>query len=113
VYKLYRDLLEGLPLEFQEIPSHMKHTHHVLPVLFPEGTRGRIREYLQKEGIGTSIHYTPIHLFSFYQKLGYNGKNLPVAVDVGKRVVTIPMHQKLSDEDVHFVSSKIKSSLKV
>ncbi|MFW9975487.1 MAG: DegT/DnrJ/EryC1/StrS family aminotransferase [Candidatus Thorarchaeota archaeon] len=112
VYSQYRDLLDGSPLEFQEIPSHVKHSHHVLPVLFPKGMRGRIRKELQDSGIGTSIHYTPIHRLSFYKQLGYSGKELPIANDVGDRVITLPLHQKLTEDDVRFIVAKIKESLK-
>jgi perosamine synthetase len=111
VYSLYRDLLEGFNLEFQEIPKHVRHSHHVFPVLFPLGTRGRIRARLESEGIGTSIHYTPIHKLEFYKKMGYSGKDLPVANEVGDRVITLPMHQKLPDEDIRFVVTKVKDCL--
>ncbi|MFX1483537.1 MAG: DegT/DnrJ/EryC1/StrS family aminotransferase [Promethearchaeota archaeon] len=111
VYSLYRDLLEGTPLDFQEIPNYVKHSHHVLPVLFPKGTRSRIRKDLQDSGIGTSIHYIPIHRLSYYKELGYTGKDLPIANDVGVRVITLPLHQKLSEDDVRFIVTKIKESL--
>ena len=67
---------------------------------------------LQAEGIGTSIHYTPIHRLSYYKNLGYSGDELPVANDVGTRVITLPLHQKLTEDDVRFVVAKIKESLK-
>jgi perosamine synthetase len=111
VYDLYSDLLSGLSIIMQEIRSYTQHTHHVLPVLVPEGKRRFIRAYLQKKGIGTSIHYTPIHMFTYYKKLGYNLKSLPNAEMIGNRVVTLPMHQNLTDADVHRVVAALKEAL--
>ena len=111
VYNLYLDLLESLPLELQDIPNHVSHTHHVLPVLVPEGSRPSIRLHLEKHGVGTSIHYTPIHTFTYYQKMGYKIGSLPNAEMIGKRVVTLPMHQKLTDDDVHYIVRLVKEAM--
>ena len=110
-YNLYRDLLENLPLKLQDIPSYVNHSHHVLPILVPEGKRPKIRLHLEKHGVGTSIHYTPIHSFTYYQKLGYKLGSLPNAEMIGRRVVTLPMHQKLSDDDIHYIVGLLKESL--
>ena len=110
-YNLYIDLLGDQALEFQDIPTHVNHSHHVLPVLVPEGKRPMIRSHLEKHGIGTSIHYTPIHSFTFYQNLGYKLGSLPNAEMIGRRVVTLPMHQKLSEDDIHFIVGLLKEAL--
>jgi len=100
VYALYKENAQDLPLTMQSIPKYVKHTHHVLPVLVPDGRRADLRARLQEEEIGTSIHYTPIHRFSYYRRIGYGSTILPKAEEVGKRVVTLPLHQKMTDADV-------------
>ncbi len=111
VYRLYRELTTNLPIEFQHIPDYVKHAHHILPVLVPSGLRGKVRKELASRGIATSIHYTPVYKFTYYQKLGYSSSRLENAEDAGKRVVTLPLHQNLSDEDVHKVCSELKQVL--
>lgn len=111
VYNVYKDLLGDLPIELQKIPPHVEHSHHVLPVLVPEGKRPIVRSHLEKHGVGTSIHYTPIHTFTFYQNLGYKIGSLPNAEMIGRRVVTLPMHQKLTDDDIHFIVGLLKEAL--
>ncbi|MBY8998568.1 MAG: DegT/DnrJ/EryC1/StrS family aminotransferase [Candidatus Thorarchaeota archaeon] len=110
-YNLYKDLLETLPLEMQDIPDHATHSHHVLPVLVPEGMRSKVRLHLEKHGVGTSIHYTPIHTFTYYQRLGYKIGSLPNAEMIGRRVVTLPMHQNLSDDNIHYIVGLLKDAL--
>jgi dTDP-4-amino-4,6-dideoxygalactose transaminase len=112
LYLQYKDLLSDLPVEMQSIPSYVVHSHHVLPVLVPEGKRAMIRKSMEHAGIGTSIHYTPIHRFTYYQQHGYSNETYPIAEDVGRRVITLPLHQKLREEDVHRVVSKLKELLK-
>lgn len=110
-YNLYRDLLEGLEIEFQAIPAYVKHSHHILPVLLPRGVRGKTRFSLKQRGIETSIHYTPIHRFRYYQEHGYSDVSLPNAEEMGDRVITLPLHQKLSDDQVCYVVSELRNAL--
>ncbi|MFQ5833398.1 MAG: DegT/DnrJ/EryC1/StrS family aminotransferase [Candidatus Thorarchaeota archaeon] len=113
MYMLYRELVEDLPLEFQETPDYVKHSHHVLPVLLPHGTRSKVRAHLLERGVGTSIHYTPIHKFTYYRKLGYSDLYLPNSNEVGSRVVTLPLHQNITDNDVNRVITSLKESLRL
>ncbi len=111
VYTLYSELCENLPVVFQEIPAYVRHSHHVLPILLPESMRPRVRKHMAQHGIGTSIHYTPIHTFSYYQQLGYADVHLPVADELGRRVLTLPLHQKLSNDDVSLVVRELRNAL--
>ncbi|MDF1540272.1 MAG: DegT/DnrJ/EryC1/StrS family aminotransferase [Candidatus Thorarchaeota archaeon] len=111
IYELYKDLLSNLNVALQEIPQYVHHSHHVLPVLVQKGTRSKVRQSMENAGIGTSIHYTPIHKFTYYQEHGYSDVYCPFAEDIGNRVVTLPLHQKLTEKDVHYIVSKLKSIL--
>ncbi|MFW9794017.1 MAG: DegT/DnrJ/EryC1/StrS family aminotransferase [Candidatus Thorarchaeota archaeon] len=111
LYEIYKDHLEDMYLDLQMIPSHVVHSHHILPVLIPRGTRPRVRAMLRDKGIGTSIHYTPIHKFSYYQKNGYSRISMPNAEEMGARVITLPLHQKLADEDVQRVVNELQTAL--
>lgn len=111
IHVLYNELCENLPVVFQEIPNYVRHSHHVLPILLPENMRPRVRKHMTQHGIGTSIHYTPIHTFSYYQQLGYADAHLPVADELGRRVLTLPLHQKLSNDDVSLVVRALGNAL--
>lgn len=62
-----------------------------------------IRE-LKARNIGTSVHYTPLHMMSFYAgKYGYRPEDFPVAHHAFQRMLSIPLHPRLSEEDVEDV----------
>lgn len=82
---------------------------HLRPILLPEGVdRRRFMEAMRVEGIQTSIHYPPVHRFSYY-RLSSNGqanRNLPdlsLTETVGRREVTLPLYPAMTEADVHEV----------
>ncbi len=58
-------------------------------------------EELKARDIGASVHFIPIHLHPYYRdKYGYRPEDFPVAFENYKRIVSLPLHPRLSDEDV-------------
>jgi perosamine synthetase len=68
-------------------------------------SRDHLSVYLQSKGIETGVHYRPIHLYSCYG----NRPHLPVAERVFERILSLPMHPRLSDEDVEYIIDAIRS----
>lgn len=60
---------------------------------------------LETKGIEVGMHYRPIHTMSAYKSMA----NVPVTDRAGKRIVTIPIHANLSDDDVSHVIKSINS----
>jgi dTDP-4-amino-4,6-dideoxygalactose transaminase len=66
--------------------------------------RAKFIEELKVRGIGTSVHFIPIHLHPYYRdKYGYKPEDFPVAYENFKRIVTLPLYPRLSDRDVERV----------
>ncbi|HFN8889659.1 TPA: DegT/DnrJ/EryC1/StrS family aminotransferase [Staphylococcus aureus] len=62
---------------------------------------------MQQNQIQTSFHYTPLHKFSYYKS-----KNLlPIVEEVSKGLVTLPLHNRLSINDVKRVCTIISKSI--
>ena len=56
---------------------------------------------LKARNIGTSVHYKPLHMMSFYaDKYGYRPEDFPVAHDAYQRMVSLPLHPRLSESDI-------------
>lgn len=86
--------------------------HHILPVLLPPGTdRGVVQETLRAEGIQTSVHYPPIHLFSAYQRLGASSAQVPRTEELAGRLLSLPMHAKLTSDDIAYVATALEHAL--
>lgn len=61
-------------------------------------------EGLAQRGIGASVHFLPLHMTSFYRtKYGYPANAFPVALDAYRRMVSLPLHPGLDEEDVAWV----------
>ncbi|HUN53851.1 MAG TPA: DegT/DnrJ/EryC1/StrS family aminotransferase [Smithella sp.] len=66
--------------------------YHIFPVLLDKSVnRNDLMTYLRQNGIQTSIHYPPIHQFSFYKNFSFNHE-LPLTEYVGLHELTLPMY---------------------
>jgi len=73
-------------------------------------TRVKIMQKLKEDGIGTQVHYIPVPMHPYYQKLGHNMINYPNAQDYYNEALSIPLFYDLSlDEQkkVIFIIDKI------
>jgi dTDP-4-amino-4,6-dideoxygalactose transaminase len=107
--RAYRELLpKRLQLPFAAEPA--PGAHHLMPVLLPEGVdRLAFMTRLREQGIQSSIHYGPIHQFSHYRKLGE--VSLPITEEYARRVVTLPLHARLTADDVSQIAAGVGSAL--
>lgn len=62
------------------------------------GTRKELFEALQAEGVGVNVHYIPIYMFPYYQRLGYKMGICPNAERLYGRILSIPLYYSLTDE---------------
>lgn len=68
-----------------------------------EEIRNRILEEMAERGVATNVHYKPLPMLSAYRNIGFNISDYPHAYDMYQNEVTLPLHTKLSDEDVQYV----------
>ena len=102
----FADTPLGLPFSktMQGEPSF-----HIFPVLLPEKVqREAFMVNLRNAGIQSSIHYRPIHTFSYYREK-YGDMNLPVTDAVARREVTLPLFPTMTDEQINAVIETVKS----
>ena len=70
--------------------------------------RNKLIEIINEEGIGTSVHYIPVHMHSYYEiKYGYRPDDFPVSKELSETVITLPLYPKMTNEQVRFVISTI------
>lgn len=63
--------------------------------------RGKFIEELNALGIGSSVHFIPIHVHPYYRdKYGYQPEDFPVAFSNYQRLISLPMNTRLTDDDV-------------
>ena len=90
-------------------PDH-ETSAHLMPVLLPEDVdRERIMGHLRRDGIQTSIHYPPVHKFTYYQER-FPGISLPNTEQFCSRELTLPLHPGLTEGDVERVVEALKQA---
>jgi len=111
ITKSYRAHLKdsGVSLPFRN--SIGEPAYHIFPMLLPEDVdRKGFIDSLRQRGIQTSIHYPPIHQFSYYRRL-YPDIHLKTTELVASREVTLPLYPEMSEEKIHWVVEAVRSAL--
>lgn len=60
---------------------------------------------MAERGIATNVHYKPLPIMTAYKALGYDIKDYPNAYEQYHNEVTLPLHTRLTDEDVDYILS--------
>jgi dTDP-4-amino-4,6-dideoxygalactose transaminase len=102
-----KELGVGLPFE----KTRGQAAYHIFPMLLPVGTnRDQFIDRMREQGIQTSIHYSPIHTFSYYRER-FGEISLPRTEEVGQREVTLPLYPTMGEEKVAQVVAAVRQSL--
>lgn len=67
--------------------------------------RNRVIEKMAEKGIATNVHYKPLPMMTAYKALGYDIKDYPNAYAQYENEVTLPLHTRLTDDDVEYIIS--------
>ncbi len=74
--------------------------------------RNEIIRKLAERGIATNVHYKPLPMMTAYKDLGWDIKDFPNAYAYYQNLITLPLHTKLSDEDVEYVIAGFRDVVK-
>lgn len=107
----YRTFLPGLA---RQKMNGMVQAHSYEFVLLPEeiaAQRNQIVQELRERGIGTGCYFSP-HLAeqSYFASCSVAG-SLPVTEALSRRILTLPMYDSMTQEDVHYVSSHLQATI--
>ncbi|WP_346930961.1 DegT/DnrJ/EryC1/StrS aminotransferase family protein [Clostridium sp.] len=112
IISMYDKFLESINVQtlrhYDGNCSSSGHLYLVRLIDKDEKFRNDFIEKMAENGIATNVHYKPLPMHTAYKKLGFDIKDYPNAFDVYKNEVTLPLHTLLSNEDVEYVSNKIK-----
>jgi dTDP-4-amino-4,6-dideoxygalactose transaminase len=104
-------------LELPTVRPDIDHAWHLFAVrVRPERLRiGRdeVIQELTAAGIGSSVHFIPLHEHSYYRDvLGVRASELPVATREWQRVISLPLYPELTDDDVERVADSLRGILR-
>tara|TARA_B100000700_G_scaffold331422_1_gene464009 strand:+ start:9022 stop:10188 length:1167 start_codon:yes stop_codon:yes gene_type:complete len=114
IAQIYIDKLKDLPVNVQTIRKEDYSAWHifVIHLKFEQIERSRLEIFnlLRSKGIGVNVHYIPVHLQPFYQKLGFKRGDFPNSENYYDGAITIPMFTKLQEKEIELVIESLKES---
>ena len=73
--------------------------------------RNDIITKLAERGVATNVHYKPLPMMTAYKEMGWDIKDFPNAYRYYENLITLPLHTRLSDEDVEYVCETYKKCI--
>lgn len=112
IARYYDGSFKNIPqLKIPPRPANKKHVFH-LYILLAENRNGLLRWLLDND-IDAKIHYpTPLHLQPASAFLGYKEGSFPVCESQAKSIISLPLHQHLTDEEIDFVVDTVQKFYK-
>jgi UDP-4-amino-4,6-dideoxy-N-acetyl-beta-L-altrosamine transaminase len=69
--------------------------------------RNQIFRNMRAAGIGVNLHYIPVHLQPFYQKMGFKKDDFPAVEQYYNQCITLPIHPSLGDSEVEYIATTL------
>lgn len=70
--------------------------------------RNEVIRKMAERGIATNVHYKPLPMMTAYNRLGLDIKNFPNAYNQFRNEITLPLHTRLTDEEVEYILTNFK-----
>ncbi|OWP62351.1 transcriptional regulator [Hymenobacter amundsenii] len=110
----YDELLGGLPgLRIPARDPRSTHVFHQYTITLTEpGRRDALQAFLAAHGVPSAVYYPlPNHLQPAYAYLGYQAGQFPVAEQLGRTVLSLPIHPTLTPEQVAYAAAVVRAGL--
>ena len=109
IARRYTEALHRFPaLRVPEVAPGIRHAWHLYQISVT--LRDALATSLREHGVGTSVHFKPLHLFPYYQeRLGVKPGQFPVAERCFAETLSLPIYPDLSDSDVDRVVERIRA----
>jgi UDP-4-amino-4,6-dideoxy-N-acetyl-beta-L-altrosamine transaminase len=108
----YHRLLADLPVSQPALDDDNISAWHLYIIrLDDKSKRKAVFDGLRVAGIGVNVHYIPIHTQPYYQQLGFDWGDFPVAEDFYERIISLPMFPELTGEQQQYIADKLAELL--
>jgi len=107
--KYYNNKLKNIPgLEILNLQNFSSHVYHLYIIRITKDfglTRDKLHQELKKKGISTTVHYKPLHNFSYFRHP--TKSNFPISEKAYQECLTIPLFPTISRKEQNYVIQKI------
>ncbi len=108
--KIYDNFLENAQNVIRPVGAdYSSHVYHIYAVRVKK--RDKVVEQLKAAGVGVLVNYPiPLHLQQAYHGLGYVKGEIPVAENVCREIISLPMHPLLNKTEIKYVVKVLKKA---
>jgi UDP-4-amino-4,6-dideoxy-N-acetyl-beta-L-altrosamine transaminase len=95
------------------VKENVRHARHLYTILLDESiNRDEFFKYMRSANIGVNLHYIPVYRHSYYvENYGFDPEKFPVTEDVFKRIITLPLFPRMSEQQVEYVVTSISQAI--
>lgn len=113
IAKIYLENLSGIEnIELRKERNDIKSNWHLFYILVNEDEKAFLLEALSKEGIGVNVHYSPLNINTYYNRIcDFDRENLTGSMEFFKKLIRLPMYPGLTDEQAYLVVKALKKVL--
>lgn len=105
-----RELAEVSGIETPYRATYSTHVFHQYTLKVPAQHRDRLKAFLQEKGVPSMVYYPiPLSQQKAYQTMGKVAGSLTVTEDLCRRVLSLPMHTELTQEELHYICATVKA----
>ena len=116
IIKRYDEVCERLGLfHLVHHTDYMDSSNHLYIIRIPDISverRNEIITCLAEQGVSTNVHFKPLPMMTAYKDLGWDIKDFPNTYDYYHNLITLPLHTKLTNDDVSYIIEKLESVIK-
>ncbi len=114
--KMYDKSFEGENIEhLHHYGKDFSSSGHLYITRLPGKTRKECNEIITRmaeKGIATNVHFKPLPMLTAYKNLGFDIADYPNAYEMFSNEITLPLHTKLTDEEVEYVIKSFKECIR-
>ncbi len=110
----YDQALSGIPeVQVPVRSAFTTHIFHQYTLQMDPSRRDPLKEWLAEQKVPSMIYYpVPLHLQDAYQDLGYKPGDLPASEELSHRVLSLPIHTEMEEEQLDYITTQIQSFFK-
>ncbi|MDW8334751.1 MAG: DegT/DnrJ/EryC1/StrS aminotransferase family protein [Bacteroidia bacterium] len=112
IFNMYDQLLNKSNIRIVvKKDENILNAHHFLPIEVDESVRNNLATNLIKNGVQPSMHYKPVHKFTFARNCEWSNVDLPNTELAYKRQLSLPVYPNMTESDVEFVCKVVNQSV--
>ena len=114
IYQYYNEKLKNISGLILPNKNYLNNSCHLYVVRISSDakiSRDKLFNYLQKNGIGSTVHYKPLHEFTLYKKYSIHRDKLSISKKIYNEILSLPLYPQLSKSKQNYVIEHIRKAL--